>query len=527
MKRLIKKILREDEDPWEWVKNANSFDGITEDDRFLMKFGPHPLPHISNQTLRIKMSTVGDNGNTKTFKLQSLQGGKWICCLEISRDEWDGFIDKGIVRMDNGLTESENPWEWVNDAPDYVDVSNLEIGDIVRIEVIGDAEGVNGTQYGVNPHVFDNQVGEVLVKTYSDSGELFVHIGNWENQPWGDIYFGSDDVRMGSHIRYHVLDRKNINESEGFKDSSEEDWEWAKDVPTGELGEYFNEDDVAYDEEDEDVKVNLFSNRVVYNLSKGEFEDWVNDGYDDWVLDTLINTNGNVQGGDVDGHLDSDEINYIGYSIPNESIARLQKILDNPKVLKKIREKLGEYQRKFTQTDLFNNKSDWVIRREKQDFETVFDMFFKDEPKGGINVSTYVENQTFSELEWFVNTIYTGRYGWDDFSDESLWAIEGAIDTNRWIMMNNEYNTLLEDNDMEIESSGGYYGDSKIKITIPFPFNDIYNLSDILSSLDISDRNWQDWFYDEYSQEGSEDAVEEHFNNMLDVLEEAVEDEDF
>jgi hypothetical protein len=106
-----------------------------------------------------------------------------------------------------------------------------------------------------------------------------------------------------------------------------EDFDWTEMAKPIELGA-FEEDDVSYD--DKGAKVYLGEEgKVTYNLSTDELIEYAYSGYDDWVLESLISSNGDMSSDYYDdGYIDDDEINYLGGYLDDKQKERLQKILD-------------------------------------------------------------------------------------------------------------------------------------------------------------------------------------------------------
>jgi hypothetical protein len=249
-----------------------------------------------------------------------------------------------------------------------------------------------------------------------------------------------------------------------------EDFDWTEMAKPIELGA-FEEDDVSYD--DKGAKVYLGEEgKVTYNLSTDELIEYAYDGYDDWVLESLISSNGDMSSDYYDdGYIDDDEINYLGSYIPENQIERLQKILNHYRIDK--------------------------------------------------NVKETITGQVFSELENPLLGIYRGRYDWEDFTNESISSLGRAINSNRWRAVGDYYLKMLSDNKVDIVSP--WHGE--VEVVMDFPYKNNNNLSEALADIGLDDYSWQDGFYEEWDSTGAEEEINWAFNQMLDKIEEQIDEE--
>jgi hypothetical protein len=254
-----------------------------------------------------------------------------------------------------------------------------------------------------------------------------------------------------------------------------EDFDWTEKIEPVELGGNFEEDDISYD--DKDAKVYLGDEgKVIYNLDEDEVIDYTYDGYDDWVLVTLINSNGDYDSYGGDGYIDEDEINYMGGYLDDKQKERLQKILD------------------------------YYVKKENLNKR--------------LDVDNYLDD-SFSELERPLLKLYRGRYDWPDFTSEALSYLGDAIERNRWQSIGDYYVKFLSDNNVNITA----YNRNDIRIEMSFPYKGSNNLTEVLTKIGLNDVSWSDYFYEDWDSSGAEDGITTSFNYLLDNIEDKINEE--
>ena len=311
-----------------------------------------------------------------------------------------------------------------------------------------------------------------------------------------------------------------ISESEGFKSSSEGDWEWAKDTPLIKLGA-FEMDDVSFDEDDE-AKVTVLTDKVIYRMDDADdLSGYINENIeDDWMLKTLLDYGGYDESY-YPSELDNEEINYIlPHNISDEQIKRVDEVLNSEKVKKLISEKYPNPR----QLDLFNDRY-FNQYRKKTEVSTI-EQFFK----GRISFNAFLENQTVTELEIIFDLIENGL--WSEFRNDVIYRAELNLERNRTIEINDTWRNMMDGSrGFEIERIrdrryGGRHGE-EIVITIHEP-DFTNNLSTILENglSDILGFYWGDTFYDtwDYSDEGDYTYIENEFDSFLDGIEKVLEE---
>jgi hypothetical protein len=256
-----------------------------------------------------------------------------------------------------------------------------------------------------------------------------------------------------------------------------EDFDWTNQAEPYKLGD-FDEDDVSFD--DKGAKVYLGKDgEVTYNLSVDEFVEYAYDGYEDWTLNTLIQSNGDYDDYYDDGYLDDDEINYMGGYLTEIQLERLQKILNHYGV------ELSRGARKYK------------------------------------DVNDVISDDNFSMLEGPMGRIYTGRHDWDDFTGESMSALNRAINSNRWRVAGEQYLKVLADNKVDVTS----YSHDDVQVVMAFPYKGNNNLSEALADIGLDDHSWSDSFYDEWDPSDANEEIKQSFSQMLDTIEEKIDEE--
>lgn len=254
-----------------------------------------------------------------------------------------------------------------------------------------------------------------------------------------------------------------------------EDFDWAEKINPAELGDYFDEDDVSYDEDDARVYLGD-EGKVLYNISVDELIEYSYDGYDDWVLSTLIRSNGDYHDYYDDNLFDSDEVNYLGGHLDDKQKERLQKIMD------------------------YYVKKEGLNKR--------------------LDVDEYMDD-SFGELEKPLLKLYRGLWDWDDFCSEALSSLGRAISRNRWVSIGDYYVKHLSDRNVDITS----FSYDEVHVKMSFPYKGVNNLSEVLTKFGLNDIDWSDYYYQDWDPSGSEDDIRFAFNQMLDNIEEAINEE--
>jgi hypothetical protein len=239
----------------------------------------------------------------------------------------------------------------------------------------------------------------------------------------------------------------------------------------------FKEEDVSYD--DVDAKIYLgIEGEVTYNLSKEEFTDYAYESYhDDWALDTLMSYNGDYHGQyHGGGDFDHDEINYMYDYLNGDQEDRLRKILN----------------------------------------------YYTTSPKhrGEVISDDDYMNYNFANLEEPLLHLYRGRHDWNDFESEALNSLSVAVDRGRWESIGEQYRNLLDSNNVSIAVDN-----DEVQVTLPFPFKDGNNLSLALHNIGLSDYSWGDDFYESWDIGDADDEIREHFERMLEKIEEEIDEE--
>lgn len=264
-----------------------------------------------------------------------------------------------------------------------------------------------------------------------------------------------------------------------------EDFDWIEKIDPVKLGEYFDEDDISYDDYDATIYLGV-EGKVTYNLSDEEVMKYVNNGQDDWVLNTLIKTNGNVVSDNYSDEIDYEEVNYLGSYLTNEQIERLQKILNYYK----------------STIGYFN--------------QTLSSPYSRSAPSTDVK---YYLDENFSLLGGPLLKLYMGRHDWDDFANECLSSLSSSVTRNRWVSVGNDYNSYLEKNDISINS---YWNNTQIELS--FPYKGVNNLSVILDMMGLGEHDWSDNYWEDWDTSGSEEDIRFFFDQMLNKIEESIDE---
>lgn len=315
-----------------------------------------------------------------------------------------------------------------------------------------------------------------------------------------------------------------------FENIEDPDWAWLDDVPEIEMGDDFNEEDFCFDLDEltwyESEKCKIYFNengdKITFNYGYDDFIYTFVDGEDDWVFNVLMTYDGGYESSDGENYYDSDEMNYIGDWLSDQDIIKFEELLNKPLVINLLKDKLKGFSPNQTRLNLGYPYDDHTRNTRLQILSEIYQKYIK---HGKIDVKHYIEEQIFADLEYLCNLIYNGIDDWDDFESECLYDLSYYLEINRWISVNSTYSQMLEDNNMSIDyGGGGYRSENKVKLTIPYPFDGEYNITDIKNKItNLLYYGWSDVFYEEYSHEGAGDAINKAFENLIEVLSETIE----
>jgi hypothetical protein len=266
------------------------------------------------------------------------------------------------------------------------------------------------------------------------------------------------------------------------------DFDWLREAPSFIPGKYFEEEDICFDTQGDDCKVNISDDETVFVLDYEDWRDKISEGFgdSDYIIEPLLE-NPNYDGGGDYYDFDDEEFNYAGYQMNPEQRERLQKIIN---------------------------------------------LFSPD-----VNLENYLDDN-LNELERVLTNKEIRDY-WDTLKYRYLEIIGYQVQENRWKSIGDYYKTLTfgGENTYKIpvvfKKKSSRWGD-EMEITVNT--NDLINLLyqrnendlsralDILSAI-ITRPNWYDWFYEDWDTSGAEDEIRDAFNRFLDNTETYIEEE--
>ena len=267
---------------------------------------------------------------------------------------------------------------------------------------------------------------------------------------------------------------KKIIKENDFDWVNDEQFNWINDIPEIKIGDFFTEEDIAFDD-DEDYRVNVIPGKVIYTLTYDEVNEYIfgGRGDDDYILGTLIRFG--YFGYGHEDEVDSDEINYLGSYFSDEQVELFQDLLTKLRIQ--------------------------------------------------VNLSELIENQTLSELNELLDTPFlSGRDNWVEFTDMALYEIGTALDNSRQTSTVNEWNNILEENNIDLQrTSSMNFGDS-YRITVPLPFQNESDLSEILvvGIGEILEGDWAQIYYETWDTGEAEEPINEQINKLLEFFKEKV-----
>jgi hypothetical protein len=309
-------------------------------------------------------------------------------------------------------------------------------------------------------------------------GTDIIEISNGEKNLSLNKKFFLEDYYGGRYVFCNEL----VNESNDF--------DWVKNVPDIEFGEHFTYSDL-------NDKIFIEKGVVTYELSFDEFNELVNDGYDDYYLKDLVLYNGTYEYGSDSDYFDDEEINYYPSYLSQEQRRRLRNALKRAAKLfnldgsdSKIDEILSEY---------FWGSEDYIGGR-----------------------------------------LYSGINDWDYVTGNYLYHLSENVNLNRWRSLNQTYLNTLENNNIDV--IGSRY-DESVKVITDLPYKHkktVFNptsgveptvvpISDLTKILtkglyDIFSINWEDYWWSEFDSTGTDAPVQEEFEYFIDNIEEALDE---
>lgn len=275
----------------------------------------------------------------------------------------------------------------------------------------------------------------------------------------------------------------------------QDDFGWISDAGTIDIGQdgYFNMDNICFGDDcsdDYDCEVCFTDEYVYYHLEMSgaydgpkALQDAISE-YSWHYIESAIQYG--YSAGDGDSHeFDYDEFDYFGHQLDNTQRQRLANIVRtiNPKI---------------------------------------------------DNPLSYLENDNFNTY-FPILKCPALKAMLENASDEILYEMGVAVIQNRWKSIVDAIDDWQEKTGIELESSR-YYNKFNIKVPIKLYHNYMSSNSNptpigFLENSEPMDflvnTDWDQWWYDEYGTQGSEDEIEYTFNKFLDEAEEYLEDGDY
>lgn len=283
---------------------------------------------------------------------------------------------------------------------------------------------------------------------------------------------------------YESIIRKILKEE--FEMSS--DFDWIKDTPDFEPGKYFDDDDMCYNTNGSECKVNINGDEIIFFLDYEDWRDKISEGFgdSDHIVEPLL-SNPNYDGHGDYYEFDSEEFNYAGHHMTPEQKVRLQNIVNlfSPDV--NIEDYMGDYLNDLTL------------------------------------------HLTNKEIKGY----------WDALTYKYLDIIGYQIQENRWKSIGEYYKdvTLRGQNvykiPVQFKLIGSRWGGEDIQITVST--EDLVNLmyekneNNLSSALDmvssvVTRPNWYDYFFEDWDTSGSEYDIKDAFDRFLDNSETYIEE---
>jgi hypothetical protein len=281
-----------------------------------------------------------------------------------------------------------------------------------------------------------------------------------------------------------------------------EDFDWVKQIPDIEFGEKFDEE--------EDLNERIFFNddfsKVTYELDFEDFNELVNDGYEDYYFQDLVLYNGTYEDEGDSDWFDDEEVNYLPNLLSQDQKSRLME------VLKRSAKLFG-----LKGSTAIDGGADGVLQR------ILDDQFWDAEPYIG-------------------SKLYRGRDDWDDLTSNYMYYIGKYVNINRWRSLNNYYLNELKTNNIEVEGDRHY---ETVRVTVPYPYRPItwrwdgtrsikeegrpiMNLTEILTvGVDkVLSKAWSDYWYEDFDTTGAAEEFRPYFDVFIEKIEEALDEKE-
>ena len=337
-------------------------------------------------------------------------------------------------------------------------------------------------------------VGSCIVDKLDPSQTMWTIEGNRKTIGGTDVIeISNGEKNLSLNKKYFLEDYyggRYVFCDELVNESEEDDFGWIKNVPDINFGEHFTDSDL-------NNKILIENGIVTYELSFDEFNELVNDGYDDYYLKELVLYNGTYEYASDSDYFDDEEINYYPSYLSQEQRSRLRNTLKRAA--------------KLFNLDGSDSKIGEILR------------------------------ENFQESEDYIGgRLYSGRNDWDYVTGNYLYHLSEKINLNRWRSLNQTYLDALENNNIDVIGSRH---DESVKVITDLPYKHkktvfnptpgvepsvtpIYNLTEILTKglYDIFSIPWEDYWFGEFDSTGTDIEVQQEFEDFIDNIEEALDE---
>jgi len=264
-------------------------------------------------------------------------------------------------------------------------------------------------------------------------------------------------------------------------ESKGDDFKWIEDTTPFDPGKLFDKDDICFNSKDCDININ--KDNITFKI---DWEDWCEavgvDSDDEWILKDILYFGPNHDGNGDYHEFDSDEFEFSGYHMDTEQKTSFQEMLN----------RIGP----------------------------------------GLNFNDYSEDNMLS-----LNRVL--KYPklkklFDDLIDKHLNTLGYVIQKNRWLTVGEEIRKKIKPTGVDFDLYSGKYGGEELQIIVPIDkvfkiYNEknITDLSELVISVStfLTENNWYEWFYDEWSTDGGNNEIAEAFNDFLYYSEKFLDDE--
>lgn len=474
----LRKIIKESLDDFGWTEmDINpwlEYQGII--------FDTEPTPEDVNKYIEMALNTIDNMGNYDAWERDREDDVRFI--IDYQKTKGESFL----VVQENELTYADELSYFRDiDEDKFIRYSTLKnINESNELDWIKNVKPPTDplTFFEVGKCYYMSKLGDGVVKHYC------VVFERYDPNMRAHTYDDDRGVLIFGQHRYtplyieKKLKEKNLTLYDlEFKDrlnlTESDEWDWVRDTPSFSLGDFLSDAEVCEDSGD-NCDININNGEIVFVLDYEDLKKHVG-LEDDFIIGDLFiyGSTPSYGGYGLRGEIDVHEMNYLNYHLTEE------------------------------QTNRFNNILEILTN-------------------GSVTVGDLTDDN-FSDIEHYL--FYSElKKMWESFTWDYLAPLEAALEENTRRHLDELYNEILEDSQIEVEVDSGYYrGNQEIKITVPIKVltnKNEYNLSDALVELldPFVSIDWHEETYSGYDLSGSEDEAERVIDKFLDDVEEFLED---